>query len=232
MDFVSGYRTLTSAELLRACADSRDVQAWTELIRRFRPVIASAVLRTARRWCEPSRSQQDDLIQDIYLKLLDDDYRLLRTFDHRHENSIYGFLRVFSANVVKDHFKSEFALKRGPGLIVAVEEPGKLASASGSDIFIDAVSQRMQMEKIDKALRQVTAGKDQERKCMVFWLRHRQGFSAAEIAAIPSIELTTEGVESMLMRLASMIRSHLLGSTPHREVKVLSRKNRSKRTGS
>jgi RNA polymerase sigma-70 factor, ECF subfamily len=232
VDFVSGYRGLSSAELLRACADSRDEEAWTELIRRFQPVIASAVLRTARQWCEPSRSQRDDLIQDIYLKLCDDDYRFLRTFEHRHENAIYGFLRVFSANVVKDHFKSVFAVKRGAGQIVPVDEPAKLASMSGSDVFIDAVSQRMQMEKIDKALRHVTAGKDQDRKCMVFWLRHLQGFSAAEIAAIPSIGLTTEGVESMLMRLATMIRGHLLVSTPHREVKVLSRKNRSKRTGS
>ena len=232
MDFVSRYRALSSAELLRACADSRDEEAWTELIARFQPVISSAVLRTASKWGEPARSLREDLTQEIYYKLCDQDCRLLRNFEHRHENSIYGFLRVFSANVVRDHFKLVFAVKRGPGQIVVVEEPGKLASMSGPDVIIDAVSQRMQLEKIDKALRHVTAGKDQDRKCTVFWLRHRQGFTAAEIAAIPSIGLTTEGVESMLMRLTTMICSHFQGSTPHRKVKVLSRKNRSKRTGS
>jgi RNA polymerase sigma-70 factor (ECF subfamily) len=93
------------------------------------------------------------------------------------------------------------------------------------------VSQRIQLEQVDKVLRQVTAGKDQERKRMIFWLRHRQGLTASEIAAIPSIGLTTEGVESVLMRLAVMIRGHLISSSPHREVKVLNRQNRSKRVG-
>jgi hypothetical protein len=94
------------------------------------------------------------------------------------------------------------------------------------------VSQRIQLEQVDKVLRQVTAGKDQDRKRIIFWLRHQQGLTASEIASIPSLGLTTEGVESMLLRLAVMIRGHLISSSPHREVKVLNRKNRSKRLGS
>jgi hypothetical protein len=39
-------------------------------------------------------------------------------------------------------------------------------------------------------------------------------------------------VESVLMRLAAMIRGHVMSSSPHREVKVLNRQNRSKRLGS
>ena len=97
---------------------------------------------------------------------------------------------------------------------------------------LEAVSQHLQLEQIDKILRQVTAGKDQERKRAIFWLRHRQGLTASEIASIPSIGLTTEGVESVLMRLATMIRGHLISSIPHREVKVLHRQNRSNRLGS
>jgi hypothetical protein len=42
------------------------------------------------------------------------------------------------------------------------------------------------------------------------------------------MELTTEGVESVLLRLATLIRTHFDDSSPHREVKVLPRKNRSK----
>jgi hypothetical protein len=94
------------------------------------------------------------------------------------------------------------------------------------------VSRRLQLEQINRILSQVTAGKDQERNRTIFWLRHRQGLTASEIAAIPSVRLTTEGVESVLLRLAIMIRGHISSSTPHREVKVLPRKNRSKRSGS
>ena len=226
------YAKVSSAELVKACASSKDEAAWAELIRRSQPVIAAAVLRTARHWGEPTRSELDDLIQETYLKLCEDDSRLLQSFESRHEDAIYGYLRVVASNIVYDHFKSALALKRGAGQTDAITEPSEISpKATGPDSFT-TVSQRIQLEQIDRVLRLVTAGKAQERKRIVFWLRHRQGLTASEIAAIPSIGLTTEGVESMLMRLSMMIRGHLLSSSPHREVKVLPRQNRSKRIGS
>ncbi|HEX7424796.1 MAG TPA: sigma-70 family RNA polymerase sigma factor [Terriglobales bacterium] len=226
------YSEFSSTELVRACAGSKDEGVWAEFIRRFHVVIAAAVLRTARHWGEPSRPQLDDLIQETYLKLCENDSRLLRSFQPRHEDSIYGFLKVVAANVVHDHFKSALAAKRGAGQTEAILEPAHAdQKTAGADSF-DALSQRLQLEQVDKILRQVTAGKDQERKRTIFWLRHRQGLTASEIAAIPSIGLTTEGVESVLMRLAAMIRGHVMNSSPHREVKVLHRQNRSKRLGS
>ncbi len=226
------YVKFSSTELVRACAGSKDERAWAEFLRRFQLVIAAAVLRTARHWGEPSRSQLDDLIQDTYLKLCENDSRLLRSFQPRHEDSIYGFLKVVAANVVHDHFKSALAAKRGAGQTEAIKEPIQIDSKMAGTDCVDAVSQRIQLDQIDKVLRQVTAGKDQERKRAIFWLRHRQGLTASEIASIPWIGLTTEGVESVLLRLAIMIRGHLISSSPHREVKVLNRQNRSKRLGS
>lgn len=217
---------------MRECAGSNDPGAWTEFIRRFHGVLAAAVLRTANHWGEPSRSQLDDLIQDTYLKLCEDDSRVLRSFQPRHEDAIYGFLKVIAANVVHDHFKSVLAAKRGATQTEALTEPVEMHSKMpGADSF-ESVSRRIQLEQIDKVLGQVTAGKDQQRKRTIFWLRHQQGLTASEIAAIPSIGLTTEGVESVLMRLAIMIRGHIISSTPHRDVKVLNRQNRSKRLGS
>jgi RNA polymerase sigma-70 factor, ECF subfamily len=223
------YTKFSSTELVTACAGSNDEGAWAEFIRRFHLLIAAAVLRTARRWGEPSRSQLDDLIQDTYLKLCENDSHLLLSFQPRHEDSIYGFLKVVAANIVHDHFKSALAAKRGASQTEAITEPIQVdLKMAGTDSF-DAVSRRIQLEQVDKILRQVTAGKDQERKRTIFWLRHRQGLTASEIAAIPLMGLTTEGVESVLLRLAIMVRGHLASSGPHREVKVLNRKNRSKR---
>ena len=225
------YSKSSSTELVRACAGSKDEEAWEEFIRRFQVVIAAAVLRTASHWGEPSRPLLDDLIQDTYLKLCENDSRLLRSFQPRHEDSIYGFLKVVAANVVHDHFKSALAAKRGAGQTEAIMETVQMSpKTTGTDSF-DTVSQRLQLEHLDKILTQLTAGKDQARKRTIFWLRHRQGLTASEIASIPSIGLTTEGVESVLMRLAAMIRGHLISSPPHREVKVLPRQSRSKRLG-
>ncbi|MGB8011021.1 MAG: sigma-70 family RNA polymerase sigma factor [Terriglobales bacterium] len=226
------YSELSSAELVRACAGSKDERAWTEFIRRFRVVIAAAALRTARKWGEPSHHQLDDLIQDTYLKLCENDCRLLRSFQPRHEDSVFGFLKVVTANVVRDSFKSARAAKRGAGqtetIVEAVHADPQIARV---DSF-ETLNQRLRLERVEKILIRVTAGKDQERKRIIFWLRHRQGFTASEIAAIPSIGLTTEGVESVLMRLAILIRGQILSETPHREVKVLRKQNRSNRLGS
>jgi RNA polymerase sigma-70 factor (ECF subfamily) len=226
------YAEFSSAELVGACVSSNDELAWAEFIRRFQIVIAAAVLRTARQWTEPSRPHLDDLIQDTFLKLCENDYRLLRAFRPRHEDSIYGFLKVVAANIVHDHFKSELAAKRGRGQTESIMELIQIDPKTNVAGIFDTVSQRLQLEQVDKILTQVTSGKDQDRKRTIFWLRHHQGLTANEIAAIPSIGLTTEGVESVLMRLTAMIRSHLISSSPHREVKVLSRQNRSKRIGS
>jgi DNA-directed RNA polymerase specialized sigma24 family protein len=226
------YSEFSSTDLTRACANSNDEGAWTEFIRRFQPVIASAVLRTARQWGDPSHSPTDDLIQETYLKLCDNDFRLLRSFRPLQEDSIYGFLRVVAANVVHDHFKCVLAFKRGLNQTEAIMESIQMDSKTVGLEGFHLATHRLQIEQIDKILTQVTAGKDQDRKRAVFWLRHRQGLTAREISSIPSIELTTEGVESMLLRLAILIRGHLLSSSPHREVKVLNRQNRSKRLGS
>jgi RNA polymerase sigma factor (sigma-70 family) len=233
---LAGYADLSSSELVRACAGSKDEEAWGEFIRRFHVVIAAAVLRTARLWGESSRFQVEDLIQDTYLKLCDDDSRLLRWFRPRCEDSIYGFLKKVAANVVHDRFKSAMAAKRGAGQTETIMEHIQIDPRTADEGSFDAVSERLEIEQVDRILIRVTAGKDQERKRMIFWLRHRQGFTAREIAAIPSVGLTTEGVESMLMRLTDMIRGHIPGHIPskgpNRAMKVLKRQNRSKRLGS
>jgi RNA polymerase sigma-70 factor, ECF subfamily len=224
------YAEFSSIDLVGACAASEDQRAWAEFTRRFHTVISSAVRRTAARWgCSAPKSQVDDLAQETYLKLCESDRQLLRMFHPRHQDSIYGFLKVVAANVVHDYFKSVQAAKRGAGQMETLIDDLQIDPKTiGTDSF-EAISRRLQLEHVDKILRQVTAGKDQERKRMIFWLRHQQGLTAAEIASIPSIRLTTEGVESVLMRLTAMIRAHLLSSVPHREVKVLKRKIRSKK---
>lgn len=206
------YSSLSAVELVRTCADSKDVDAWRELVRRFHPVIAAAVLRTARRHCEPPRQLLDDLIQDTYCKLCNDNYRLLRAFQPEHSNSIYGFLQVMAANVVHDHFKAERAGKRGAGHKIesisdrVQSDPAARAKAAGSS---EAMERQLRLREIEDLLPRVATGPEHHRNCMIFLLYYRQGLTASEIAALPSLGLTTKGVESILARLIQMIRSHI-----------------------
>lgn len=203
------YSDLSPIQLVRECAGSRNPELWAEFIRRFQPVIAAAVVRTARPFGDASRQLLDDLIQDTYLKLCENESRLLRSFQPRGDNSIYGYLKVVARNIVCDHFKSELAEKRGAGQIDTIEESLQIDPKTEGSDGVESIHRMLQLDEINKALLKVTAGKDQQRKCMIFWLRHRQGLTASEIAALPSVELSTEGVESVLLRLTLMVRAQI-----------------------
>ena len=189
-------------------------------------MIAAAVLRTARHFGDPPRQLLDDLVQDTYLKLCENDSRILRSFQPKHEEAIFGYLKVVASNVVHDHFKSALAGKRGGGQTEAMDDPVEISPKTVSVDNAAVIHRNLELDRIEEILREVTAGKDQERKCTIFWLRHQQGLTASEIAALPFLELTTEGVESVLLRLTNMIRSHIeKGIRP--ELKTLGRQNRS-----
>lgn len=186
---------------------------WQEFIRRFRPVIATAVLRTARHWGEPSPHTVDDLVQETYLKLCDDDNRLLRSFESRHPDAIFGFLKVVAVNVVHDHFKSALAEKRGAGQIEALSDHVSPSTPIADGNTSRMMERRVLLRQIDDILTNIEGGEDQNRNRLIFWLHYRDGLSASAIASLASIGLTTKGVESILLRMTRMIRSHMIGGT-------------------
>jgi len=71
------------------------------------------------------------------------------------------------------------------------------------------MERQLQLRQIDEALARVASGPYQRRNRMIFFLYYRQGLTASEIAALPSLHLTTKGVESIISRMAHMIRSHV-----------------------
>jgi RNA polymerase sigma-70 factor (ECF subfamily) len=196
--------------LVKACAGSHDPEAWEEFIRRFQTVIATAVLRGARRFGQPSPQLLDDLIQDTYLKLCHDNGSMLRSFQPRHPNAIFGYLRVVAANVVLDHFKQASAEKRGASQTDSYSENSGLAAPSSTTAGLDPLQRGILMRQIDDILRQELPEEEVERNRLIFWLYYRDGLTASAIAALPSIGLTTKGVESSLLRMTKMIKGHLV----------------------
>ncbi|MGB9072934.1 MAG: sigma-70 family RNA polymerase sigma factor [Terriglobales bacterium] len=206
------YSSFSSDDLVKACAGSKNPAAWEEFIRRFHPVVARVVLRTARRWGETSCQVLDDLIQETYLKLCEDDSRLLRSFQPRFPDAIFGFLKVVAANVVHDHYKSALAEKRGAGRTGTLSEAARPASASPSLGNFDAMERHIFLQQVDEVLTRSAAGEEQTRNRAIFWLHYQHGLSASGIASLPSMGLTTKGVESTILRMTRMIRSHMLES--------------------
>jgi RNA polymerase sigma-70 factor (ECF subfamily) len=103
---------LSSAELIASCLGDGSPSVWREFVGRFQPLIASVILRTIRRYGEFNSSLVDDLVQETFLRLCKDDFRALRQFEQRHEDAIFGYLKVVAASVTTDHFRSLSAQKR------------------------------------------------------------------------------------------------------------------------
>jgi RNA polymerase sigma-70 factor (ECF subfamily) len=202
------YSSFSTDDLVKTCVGSKNPAAWEEFIRRFHPVIARVVLRTARRWGPPSRQVLDDLIQETYLKLCEDDSRFLRSFQPRFPDAIFGFLKVVAANVVHDHYKSVLAEKRGAGQTDALSEAARPASASPAVGNFDVMERHIFLQQVEEVLTR----EEQPRNRAIFWLYYQHGLSASAIASLPSIGLTTKGVESTILRMTRMIRSHMLES--------------------
>lgn len=204
---------LSTEELLRKCANTGDEASWEEFVRRFHRLIATIALRVARRWGEFSPQVIDDLVQEVYLKLCADRFRMLRSFNAHHPDAFYGYLKVVTANLVLDHFKVSHSIKRGSGTVAVAADP----QISGRPDTIAAIGvaetseRKILMREIDALINRLAAGPHLERDRTVFWLYYRIGLTANAIAALPSIGLSMKGVESTILRLTRLLRQEISG---------------------
>jgi RNA polymerase sigma-70 factor (ECF subfamily) len=210
------YNNLSSVELAKLCADN-DPAAWREFIRRYRRPIALGILRILRRSGDVSTFLVDDLVQDTYVALCANGYRLLREFVEPYPTSLTAMIRVVAANVTHDYIRSKNSRKRGGGLQQVSPDSFPLDSLYATDAD-EHVDRAIQLEEIDALLRGLPQPTTAERDRSIFWLHFRFGMSAKAIAQIPSFGLTPKGVESSIYRTIDLVRQ-ALGVVPQKSSK-------------
>lgn len=214
--------SISIEQLVRRCCASGDIEAWEEFVRRFHRQIATVVLRTSSRLGDCSAQTVDDLIQETYLKLCRSNFQILREFEERHPNAFLGYLKVLAANVVRDHFKSSHAHKRGiqvsHELVDSVTPTSSLISANSPE----GIERTVLLQQIQAHLDECVSGPEQERNRRIFWLYYRAGLTASAIANLPGIGLTTKGVESLILRVTRELRGRIgcPEGAPSEKVKV------------
>jgi RNA polymerase sigma-70 factor (ECF subfamily) len=72
-----------------------------------------------------------------------------------------------------------------------------------------ATEREILLKEIGACLHKALPAASRDRDCRIFWLHYRAGMSARAIAALPSIGLSTKGVESTLLRLVRLVRQEL-----------------------
>jgi len=198
---MGGYSSLSIEELAKRCSVSGEIAAWEEFVRRFHRLIAKVVLRAASRFGDPSKETVEDLIQETYLKLCADNYRVIRNFEHRHPDAFVGFVQVIAANVVRDHFKSSYSEKRGSNRIEGISDEMVPVARDGGQGSPKAIERSILIEQVKQHLEYCVPEIERDQSIRVFWLYYRAGLSARAIAELPGINLGTKGVESLIFRI-------------------------------
>lgn len=207
------YSSLSLQEVVCLCAGPCDNGAWEEFVARVGKSISLTILRTASIWGEPSRSLVEDLVQATYLKLWEDNCRLLRDFAIQHPDGILGYLKKVAANAAHDYFRHRRSQSAG----------GSQTHVSTTDVDVEAgkevygsqdrIAFQILLNQIDEYLNMHLTGPDQERDRRIFWLYFRQGMSTKEIGSLPTIGLGPKGVGSVIERLKRCIRERITGGS-------------------
>jgi RNA polymerase sigma factor (sigma-70 family) len=198
-------------ELAKACAHSSEATEWEGFLHRCAPIASLVAARVARMWLgSATPSIVDDIVQEVFLKLCEQERRILRDFKPRGEDSFLGLLRVVSASVANDYFRRQHSEKRGGKVVTLVLEEGS-ASAMPATREKNAEMQRAVLfSELDQLLR-TAPGASAERDRTIFWLYYLQGLTADEIAGLPASELSAKGVESALRRVTTWLRKEMEG---------------------
>jgi RNA polymerase sigma-70 factor (ECF subfamily) len=196
-------------DLAKACACSSDAREWEEFLRRARPVIAVAALRVCRLWMgSASPAMVDDIVQEVFLRLCEQERIILRKFEPRGVDSILGLLRIVSISTANDYFRRVCSAKRGGKEVTVSIEDDSAPSREASTLQTGQMQQSVLLAQLDRILISDPEAIG-ERDRSIFWFYYLQGFTAEEIAGIAGVGLSAKGVESALRRVANWLRGKL-----------------------
>jgi len=207
-------------DLAKACAVSADAAEWGEFLRLCTPLASMVAIRASRLWGNGASSVADDIVQEIFLKLCEQERRILREFEPRGEDSFLGLLRTISASVANDYFRRLRSAKRGGNAVIAplAEDgaPQPAASRSLPTSQFEDQHRSVLLSQLDSKLRSAPEMIG-ERDRALFWLYYLQGMTAEEIARVSASGLTPKGVESALRRVAKWLRTEISRKDPEEQ---------------
>jgi RNA polymerase sigma factor (sigma-70 family) len=199
---------MSGPDLVRECGERfTDRELWHQFQERFQGLIFMYVMRSLR----ARFAQQDvtgsasDLAQEVYVKLVQHDGRVLRSFKGASDFSVRAFLARVSDSVVRDHHRSMTTEKRSAQVIPidqakAAEASGK-KSSDAPKVDVSPLGSVLSLIDIERIIEGDPDKKNARRNALIFQLHYINGLESGEIAAFPGFGLTTSGVQTILARL-------------------------------
>jgi RNA polymerase sigma-70 factor, ECF subfamily len=199
---------VAAGRLARICAYSGRAPEWEQLVRLVTPVAALSARRVSAIWGDNSSQSMNEIVQEVFLKLCENERKILREFEDRGNDSFFKFIRMISASVATDHFRRLQAEKRGGREALVAPGPAITAESFADPQATEAILQPLLIGQLDGLLRcypESVSARDRN----LFWLHYRHGMTAKDISRIPAIGLSAKGVESALLRLTRVLRDRI-----------------------
>jgi DNA-directed RNA polymerase specialized sigma24 family protein len=200
----------SSPELLRLCGSRLDdLDLWNEFQVRFQRRIFLYLLRSCRVSRGGQRELGDvllDLAQEVYVRLVQNDGRILKSFRGEDDFAVRAFLARVAASVVADHFRHGEAEKRKANVIPIDNARQMVEQAVGPSNETDRSGDVLSLIDVERVLTREDQARNAARNALIFKLHYVDGFTAGEIAAFPGFGLSVRGVESVLWQLRRRLR--------------------------
>jgi RNA polymerase sigma factor (sigma-70 family) len=223
---MAGFQKYNHAEFIKYLADSpEDQSAWNEFFFRFHKFIYKIVAQLCARLADRYKSFRkyfdcDDLVQEVYSNLVQNNCKALRDFKGETEFAFFTYLSSIAHNVFCNQVETFRAAKR-QGITVSLDDDTKRANHENhiplnerlesplfdTELILDSTYLRDEIEKI---VEKCARGPNQPRDCLIFKLAVFEGMRAEEIAKIVPFELTAKRIGNIASDLKQRVRAELL----------------------
>jgi RNA polymerase sigma factor (sigma-70 family) len=203
---------IAAPDLLRQCGEKlADRELWRQFQDRFQGLIFIYVMRAfhIHRIRDDVSDIVPDLTQEVYVRLVQNDGRTLRSYKGVTEFSVRAFLATISESVVKDYQKRMSRDKRSAQVIpidqAKTAESGRRRSADAPELDSRLLASMLSYIDMERVIEGEADLKNARRNALIFQLHYIHGFDGAEIARFPGFELSESGVHAILTRLRKRI---------------------------
>lgn len=201
--------TLAGPSLFRHCADQSDsAELWKEFIRRYNPLLVRSVTYAWRKCGQgnfPSPDLAEDLLQDVYLKIVQQRFRLLQNFQGNTEEEANAYLARTAIN------QTISFLRANKNYISADKiSLNELLGEDGEErplpISLTQRQQRFSENELIEILEKCFDGPNRNRNVLIFLLRFRDGYNSEEISKMGFCVLKTTAINNLLVDLKKKLR--------------------------
>lgn len=203
---------LSCRELFARCAAvPAEEAAWSEFFRRYLRDITCGIYRVIGSTCKDRNAHLfQDILQRVYLRLLENERRALRSFRGHTEPEARIFLRTVSNSVALNYIRGE---PRWASLDTPIS-PDIEGGSPRSEMIPDpsGVTEKfiLLQDDVERYLDNVLHGSKKHRSMLLFKLVLYDGLSAEELANIPGFRMdSAHAVEQLISRVRKKLRNYL-----------------------